>query len=139
MNPAYRHVCFRGSKPEKGWADAFGVVTAYNPDGVTVSGAENERALAGLRAELVARGFPFFEVTGGPADFSHAEPGFGIQATLEECLALGRRWRQEAVFWVEEGTVTLISCTDDIQHMIGEWADLLSKAPPLIGPSPRAW
>ena len=47
MNPAFSHARFQASMPEGGWPGAFGVVTACNPDGVTVS--EAAERLAGGR------------------------------------------------------------------------------------------
>ena len=75
--------------------------------------------------ELAGGAEVFFPVTGGSADFVHAEPGFGIALnTRAEAVALGRRWRQEAVFWVEDGEVELVPCGDGKTSVVGAWSDL---------------
>ena len=125
MKPEYRQVRFWAGCPLGGWPVAFGVVTSCNPNGVTVSAAENAQAVGALRAVLEAEGLAFFEVTGGSADLTHAEPGFGIAASLDFCLALGRRWEQEAIFWVAQGVVFLVGCRDEPHEKIGTWEGLL--------------
>ena len=77
--------------PEGAFPAAFGIVTACNPDAVTVSEAANVEATERLRARLVAEGWDFFPVTGGSADFTHAEPGFGIVTSRDEIVAFGAR------------------------------------------------
>jgi len=109
----------------------FGVVTPCNPNGVTVSAAKNAGAVGVLLTVLEAEGLAFFEVTGGSADFAHAEPGFGIVASFDFCLALGKRWEQEAFFGVEQGVVFLVKSTDETREVIGDWDGLLEQAPPL--------
>lgn len=125
MNPAYLDAHFRADPPETGWPEAFGVVTACNPDGVTVSDAENEAATDALRERLVAEGWMFFPVTGGSADFTHAEPGFGIVAPRETVVALGRAFRQEAVFWIVDGELTLCPCGAGELMELGDWEERL--------------
>ena len=125
MNPAYQRVRFKAELPEGGLPVRFGLVTAYNPDGRPASDAENAAATEALRAELAGGAAVFFPVTGGSADFVHAEPGFGIALnTRAEAVALGRRWRQEAVFWVEAGEVELVPCGDEESLIVGAWCDL---------------
>jgi hypothetical protein len=125
MKPEYRQVRFQALHPLDGWPVEFGVVTPCNPNGVTAGAAKNARAVGALRAVLEAEGLAFFEVTGGSADLAHAELGFGIVASLDVCLALGRRWEQEAIFWVAQGVVSLVGCHDELRERIGTWESLL--------------
>ena len=78
MNPEYQKVRFRAKVPDALKSKSFGVITACNPDGITVSDAENKTATQKLRSELVHKGLVHFPVTGGSQDFSHAELGFGV-------------------------------------------------------------
>lgn len=124
MKSAYREVRFRADAPALGWPVAFGIATACNPDGVTRTTEFNHEACEGLRSELVLSGLVHFPVTGGSADFSHAEPGFGVVCSKSEILRLGRRYSQDAVFWIEEGLVHLLDCScNDVEHL-GFWSDL---------------
>jgi len=124
MNPAYLEVRFRFDPPQTGLPECFGIVTACNPDGLTTDEMSNQKANARLADLLHAEGRVFFPVNGGSPDFTHAEPGFGIVAELARVLELGREFRQEAVFWIEAGTVHLCSCTDDTRHPVGSWHGL---------------
>lgn len=125
MNPGYHQVRFKAELPEDALPVRFGIVTACNPDGRSVSDTENAAATEGFRAELAGGAAVFFPVTGGSADFVHAEPGFGIALnTRAEAITLGRRWRQEAVFWVEAGEVELVPCGDGESSIVGAWSDL---------------
>lgn len=127
MNPAYASARLRAKLPHGALPAAFGVVTAWNPDGREAAPAANEEAnqrlllAAGRRLSPIAP--PPFPVTGGNADFSHTEPGYGIVASQADCLALGREFRQEALFWIERGQVHLVSCADGSTQPLGAWRD----------------
>lgn len=125
MNPAYLNVRFRVEPPQTGVPSRFAVITACNPDGQEVSDEENAIATERLRSELVEAGHGYFPVTGGSLDFSHAEPGFGVLLpSLEEAVSWGRNYRQEAIFWVEEGKVSVASCLNEDVVELGDWANL---------------
>jgi hypothetical protein len=126
MNPAYQQVRFKAQLPEGGLPVRFGIVTACDPDGRSASAADNAAVTERLRRELARGTTTFFPVTGGSPNFLHAEPGFGVVATTaEEIVALGRDWRQEAVFWVEHGAVQLVPCGEGAPVAVGEWRDLV--------------
>ena len=131
MNPAYVHVRFRAELPKEGLPERFGIVTAWNPDGITRDDASNQAANARLGAVLQAESLIHFPVTGGSHDFTHAEPGFGIIADQARIVALGREFRQEAVFWIDRGTVHLVPCSDAAAQPLGLWSELC------IGPAAR--
>ena len=125
MNPGYQSVHFRAELPLAGLPAAFGVVTACNPDGKTVNDKENLIATESLRSALLSEGYFFFPVMGGSADFSHAEPGFGVLfPSPEAAVEWGQKYQQEAIFWIIEGRVHLISCSDHQSIEIGAWNDL---------------
>jgi hypothetical protein len=54
------------------------------------------------------------------------EPGFGVVFnTPPEVVELGRAWKQEAVFWVEDGIFHLLPCGDGESAVVGGWAELM--------------
>jgi hypothetical protein len=121
MNPAYQNVRFRADLPKAGVPSRFVIITACNPDGRDVSDEENAIATERLRTDLLKERHFFFPVTGGSPDFSHAEPGFGVLLpSPEEAVRWGQRFRREAVFWVEEGKVRVVSCEVELST----WASL---------------
>lgn len=129
MNPAYAHVRFRAELPKGGLPERFGTVTGWNPGGITSDDANNQSANARLQALLQAEDLIHFPVTGGwPDDFTHAEPGFGIIADRARIVALGQEFRQEAVFWIDRGTVHLVPCSDAPSQVVGSWSELATGA-----------
>jgi len=129
MNPGYHHVRFRAELPAAGLPAAFAVVTACNPDGRTVTDEENHQATEVLRSALTADGHFFFPVTGGSPDFAHREPGFGVLfKSSEQAVSWGRRYQQEAVFWVKEGSVQLVPCDGTDPVDLGSWQTLVEPA-----------
>lgn len=121
----YRQVRFRCNETDL--PTSFFVITAFNPDGVTVDDLANQRADEQLSAEIGRLGHTAFRVTGGSADFIHAEPGYGLACTREEVLTLARRFRQQAVFEMTNGRVLLVSAlpTAGEPEVIGSWVELL--------------
>ena len=124
MKPDYEQTCFLVDDIKK-LPMKFGIVTACNPDGVTVSDELNTAATERLRSDLTGAGFHIFSVTGCSRDLRHQEPGFGIVTSDREAIVeLGRAWKQDAVFWVEGGIVYLISCRDPEVINVGQWQEL---------------
>jgi len=128
MNSAYLQARFRTELPKGGLPERFGIVTAWNPDGITSDTASNNAANARLEAILQAEALPHFPVTGGSPDFTHAEPGFGMITDQARIIALGREFRQEAVFWIDRGTVHLVPCSDAPPQVVGSWNELATGA-----------
>ena len=124
MNPAYRTVRFQCALgPEDIPAKAFGIVTACDPRDEVRSDEVNQQADAGLLADLDRRGWWRFRVIGGSPDFHHQEPGWGVATgSLLEAIALGRRWGQAAVFWVEDDALNLVDCTIGSIEALGRWS-----------------
>jgi hypothetical protein len=124
MNPAYLQARFQAELPFGGLPENFGIVTACNPYGKPASAEANAAATASLRGLIEREGWPYFPVTGGSADFSHAEPGFGVIASEIDCMALGRVFKQDAIFWVNRGHVFLMPCSGQRARGIELWSNL---------------
>ncbi|HEY1123844.1 MAG TPA: DUF3293 domain-containing protein [Haloferula sp.] len=98
----------------------FAIITGWNPMDRPTSGAENIREDEALRRSLELKARPYFRATGCSPDLSHREPGWGAEITKEEAIALGRRFNQRAIWWVENGNLTLIGCEDSDGLPVGE-------------------
>ena len=123
MNPSLRRLfaqaVFRGEPLPADWPTDFAIITAYDPKGRAASPADNVTADAMLKAELLAAGFPLHRLTGGSADGVHLEPGWGVPMGLPGAVEFGRRYRQEAVFYVRAGALTLVDCEDGSSEDLG--------------------
>lgn len=125
MNPAYRYARFRAELPHGGLPESFAVITACNPEGRTIPPAENETRTREFRRQLVHRGLGHFPVTGFDPRSPHEEAGFGVLCDLETAYAMGKEWRQEAVFWIHRGEVNLIHCGPRMEsEPLKRWADM---------------
>lgn len=126
MRSAYFKARMRANEPSGGWPESFGVVTACNPEGETIEASENEARTEQFRQSLIARGLSYFPVNGYDPDSPHEEPGFGVVCDEETALELGREWGQEAIFQVERGEVSLISCSNpDERYTVNRWSKIL--------------
>jgi len=130
MKPQYQAAWFRCPLGPDELPVAFGVVTACNPKGQTLGHAGNETRTAELERHLQGRDVVFFPVCGGSHDGTHLEPGFGIVGlSVQELRELGNAFGQDALFYVTEGDVVLVSCTDDTSVRIATWKDRWIPAP----------
>jgi hypothetical protein len=116
----YAQAVFRGSPLPPDWPADFAIVTACNPRGRVVTAEENRAADQALRAGLAEAGFAVHRVTGGAADPSgHQEPGWAVALDPGQALAYGRRHRQDAVFLVRAGRLSLLVCADGAEVDLG--------------------
>lgn len=124
----YRQAVFLvGSGGGIDWSADFAVITAYNPDGRPPGADEaesarlNEAAHHALGEALRSLGRTCL-VTGCSPDLSHREPGWAANITLLDALRIGLRCRQDAIFWVSEGRLYLVSCApDSTPELLGLW------------------
>jgi hypothetical protein len=84
-------------------ANCAAFITAWNPASTPTTAAENERAQAGLKAELTSSGFPFLEGEGAdPSGAWPPEPSvLAIGLPLRQAKELGSRYRQDAILWCD--------------------------------------
>jgi len=125
IREAYLKTIFIVEDLNAGWNDAsFAIITAWNPDGTACDDETNQKADEGLRnvLRLHATCQKIERITGASPDRSHREPGwaaFGL--SLEEALAIGKQFRQEAIYWVEKGDCDVVSCTDNSRKRLDEF------------------
>lgn len=128
---SYRLVRFQCN--EEDLPDHFFVVTGRNPQGQTLSDKANARADEDLRQAISTMDYPAVRVTGGNFDFSHAEPGWGIECALEDARALALSFGQLA-FYEVRGDLLLLHATTPSATMpeeIGSWSDRLDDGEPV--------
>jgi hypothetical protein len=82
-------------------------ITACNPGSAPLNDADNHQRQLALSAELTRRGLYFLPGVGQhPSNGWPGEPSylvFGL--SLEEAMALGRDWEQNAIVWSGEDAV----------------------------------
>jgi hypothetical protein len=131
MNAAYQNTRFRIRDAKQILEDRFAIVTAYNPHGRIAALKFNEEADARLSSRLRDMKCRCWRITGRSADFSHAEPGFAAELPLSTALVLGREFKQEAIFWVEKDSLSVITCGDDDRIALGSFRKRISRIAPV--------
>ncbi len=101
--------------------ESFYIVTAWNPFGKTVSVEENHALDAQLEGELQSR--EPFRVIGMSPDEKHGEPGWGFIATEAEALALAIKYEQDAIYYIGDNQLTLISADGSERAQLGLWSE----------------
>ena len=126
LNPLYATAVFQGVAPADGWPAAFVIITACDPDGKKTDPTVNQSADFQLESELRIKGCRYWRVTGGSPDFAHAESGYAAELPLSEALELGRKYRQEAIFWIERDELIIVGCGSELRQELGSWSERLA-------------
>jgi Protein of unknown function (DUF3293) len=121
MNPQYLKTYFRIPQKPRTFPEEFVIVTAYNPEGKNYPVELNEQFDANLAAYLKERNLSSFRIMGGSKDFSHVEPGYVVETDFKAGLAIGTRFGQEAIFWIQQGKLLLVECATGAQTPMGEF------------------
>jgi len=89
----------------------FAIITAYNPQSKLLPKEENLRRHRQLEREIQTLGLAYTQSLSTSPEGTWAEEGFAVFAIgLEEALALGRKFEQQAVVWGEGRRVFLVWC-----------------------------
>jgi hypothetical protein len=96
-------------------------VTAHNPGGPAIEPAENDRRHAAFLRDVADHGWSWWPAVGGDPVGFHAEEGvLLLDATVDDALALGARFEQDAIYvWRADG-MDLIAC-DRSRHYVLGW------------------
>lgn len=126
----YYSVRFRTAVRVADWPDEFIIVTGYATTGETWTAEENLAANEKLAAELAATGRWFVPITGYSSGTGHAEPGFAVAMSAADGTALGRRYRQDAIYVVRGARLTVRYCSDEREDLVADnWGRLLDGFP----------
>jgi hypothetical protein len=111
------------AEPSSGWPKEFAIVTACNPFSGGATDEADQTATEELSSRLREDGWDFHPVTGASRDRSHHEPGFAVWGlSLDQAIALGKCFHQNAIFWVSDGSIYVVSCSTPDQLLLGQWA-----------------
>lgn len=110
MNPAYFDTRFRLGESALSWPDEFVIISAYATTGQYWTASENEEADHRLATELRRGGRWLARVVGYSPTSGHAEPSWAVEVPLQEGRALGARYRQDAIYHVQAGLLSVSSC-----------------------------
>lgn len=112
MIPAYFDTRFRTSDAHPSWPDAFGIISAQATTGESWSDEENAAADGRLQEDLAVLNRWFTRVTGYSPNTPHAEPSWAVALSLQEALDIGRRYSQDAIYYVDGDRLSVMKCTE---------------------------
>jgi hypothetical protein len=115
LHPSYSKVRFRGPWPDRIHPDEFAIITAYATTGETWPDERNRAADLELESELRRTGCWMRRITGYDPATGHAEPGWAVGIGFQEALDPGRRFKQDAIFWISANRVRVAKCGSDLQ------------------------
>jgi predicted GIY-YIG superfamily endonuclease len=136
IRPEYLQTLFipketKESQSTPDWSQSFAILTAFDPGGNRHDDAVNQIANRKLRTRLNqrrTRNSPLLvKIDAVSEDWSHTEKSFAAWGLDHATAAkIGRDFGQDAYFWVENGTVTVHSCTTTNPptfQILGRWED----------------
>ena len=114
------------NQPPPDWSRPFAILTAHNPGAKIVDLETNTKADKELRRSLSRKSFPKHRITALSEDWSHEEKSFAVWGLDHATAAkIGREFRQDAYFWVENDTVHVHSCHAQEKQKVGTWESRL--------------
>jgi len=135
IRPEYLKTLFVPNKlgknqPPPDWSQPFAILTGHNPGGKRHEDAINQHANEKLRTRLNQRrprNSPLLvKVDAVSEDWSHTEKSFAVwRLNHKTASEIGREFRQDAYFWVENGTVHVHSCYTQEKQKVGTWESRL--------------
>ena len=128
--PEYHETRFAPKEPPPSrWPKAFAVITACNPLGQGIDEEADKAATVCLRKAINRLGMKRHRITGLSADMKHREAGFAVWGCdLPAAIQLGREFAQNAIFWIEEGKLDVVSCATGTRQHVGLWSELLQTS-----------
>lgn len=98
----------------------FAIITAWNPQSELLSNKDNDRSNQHLAQEISHTCWSSVQV--GNRDFSWMEESFAVQLSVEEAIELGRKYLQNAIYYVEGEELFLLSCKEEQNKVsLGDW------------------
>jgi hypothetical protein len=110
MPPFYYQTRFKPEDLPNSLPGTFAIITACATTGETWTDSKIEAANAALRADLERSDHLLGSLTGYSPVTGHAEPGFAASLPYEEACELGLKFKQDAIYYVESGTLHVSYC-----------------------------
>lgn len=113
LAPEYFQTRFRTDNSVEVWPTRFAVLSAFATTGESWPRERNELADRALEAELCLRAPWLRRVVGYSPHTSHTEPSWAVDVDLHEARAIGRRYLQDAIYWIDGDVLFVTRCNDD--------------------------
>lgn len=93
---------------------SLAIISAHNPMGEVLSPCQNRLRDRLLLSRIQAFNRPYRSLIGASNDLSYMEKSWAVFfIDQEDALALGREFNQLAIYYVDEGHLSLLSCFEE--------------------------
>jgi carbohydrate-binding DOMON domain-containing protein len=92
------------------WPAEFAVITAYATTGENWTVIQNEQADAELKSCLEVNSTWMKRLIGYSPDTGHSEPGWATNISWEQACYIGKKFKQDAIYYVSNNTLTVSYC-----------------------------
>jgi hypothetical protein len=123
FHPAYFTVRFTVEPPHPTWPAAFVLITAWATTGEEWPEEKNHEADRALEQRLVDAGVWYHRVTGFSPATGHAEPGWAVELPVTDALALGREFKQDAIYVVDDDRMAVVRCEGGETAVVGSFRE----------------
>ena len=104
---AYKNTRFKW-QAEPLTAQAFTIMTAYNPRSVLCSESDNEARQSRLLAAIHASGWRCATLIAGDKGFEYFEPSLAVTCCLKDAADLAKKFEQNAIYHVQDDQLSLV-------------------------------
>lgn len=91
--------------------DSYAIITAWNPSSQWVSNRENQRANQSLQEKF--DGFKYCKLWVGDLKRIWLEESFAVELPQNLAIELGKKYHQNAIYYVKNDELYLISCVEN--------------------------
>ena len=130
MEPAYHDTHFKDYPLATIWPENFAIITAYQTTGEKWSAERNTTANNELEQKLRDLGCTPIPITGYSPATQYGEPGFAIQLSLQQALKTGADFKQDAIYYVENGSLQVHSCVETESAAVDTFTNRLTPNSP---------
>ena len=121
----YFETCFKLKGDIDALPASYAIITAFATTGETWTEKENRDADAQLAADLDTAQVAKWRMTGYSPTTGHAEPGWATPLSAQAACELGTRYRQHAIYLVDEGILRVMLCDGGQQAVVGRMGERL--------------
>ncbi len=101
----------------------FAIVTAWNPNGKLALSDDNFKSDKTLNDLLVQQQLPQYPIYGCSPDLTYREKSRAVEIDKATAVKIGKQFRQNAIFWVENDKLFLIPCLlQEKEECIGDFS-----------------
>ena len=118
---------------------SFAIITAHNPNGKVLTSCQNGLLDRKLQHEIEKLRQPYRAMMGTSSDRRHMEKSWAVSTDKASAVFLGRKFHQNAIYFVEHDQLQLIPClfssTQYKEQIIGHFSSrvsLVSELPDFV-------